>query len=142
MSKASSARSSGIVFDGAAPIIIGAQATITMSSASAQNNNNMGLAPFDSYLEAVIVSVHTAITASGLSVPICIGNTASTDVFLSSYAFGTVTETGVFRLDLTATTVITRKVPAGTFLKFSLPISGSTTGVISLAAVLAPRDPT
>lgn len=138
--KASSARSSDIGYDGAAIVILGSAAHITLSSASAQNNNVLipGPVPFDSYLEELILSIHTAVTVSTTGVPISLGNTASTDVFLSSYLV-TATTTGVFRLNLSATTVLDRKIPAGTFLKFSLPISISTTGVFSLAAVLVPR---
>lgn len=137
--KASSARTSDLGYDGAMPLVIGSLATITMSSASAQADNNMGMVPFDAYLEDLILSIHTAVTVSNTGVPISIGNTVSTGVYIASYLV-TATTTGVFRLNLSATTVLDRKIPAGTFLKYSLPLGGiSTTGVISLAAVLIPR---
>lgn len=137
--KASSARTSDLGYDGAMPIVVGSVASIVLSSASAQSNNALApIAPFDAYLEELIISIHTAVTVSNTGVPISVGNTASTDVFLSSYLV-TATTTGVFRLNLSATTVLTRNIPAGTFLKFSLPISISTTMAISVAAVLVPR---
>ena len=123
------------------PIVLHSQATLLLDSATQQSNLNLGPVPFDSYLEELILSIHTAVTVSNTGISISLGNTATTGEYITSLLV-TATTTGVFRLNLTATTVVlNRNIPAGKFLKWSVTnlTHLSSTAVISIAAVLVPR---
>jgi len=131
MAQMPEARSSRVEYDGAATIMLNSG---RLTNAASAQFGNVIVAPCDLYVESVYYYIDTQFTHA--SSKLNIGSLANDDAFIDGVALQNAA-TGNYEVDMSAATTISRVIPKGTPVAFSLD-AADTTGKISATAVLVP----
>lgn len=131
MTKMPEARTSRVNYDGELPVVLNSG---RMTNAASAQFGNVLVAPCKLYIESVQYYIDTQFTHA--SSKLNIGSLADDDAYIDGLALQNVA-TGLYEADLSAVTTISRIIPKGTPVCFSLD-SADTTGKISATAVLVP----
>jgi hypothetical protein len=134
MGRTFKARDSEIMFDGSGRFSLNSG---RLTNAAAAQFGSTMVAPCDLYIYAIHYNIDTQFTHA--SSKLNIGKLSDDDAFVDGIALQNVAA-GYYEHDMSAASVISRFIPKGEVIAFSLD-AADTTGKISATAVLVPYNP-